>query len=880
MKLLRATIVGLLLSCCVPIAVGQTVVVVPDVPGTPATTFFNCHCNETECYKEHVHPGAGCQPDRRWTEHPSGDLDFKGNRWHVAYDCAMTLCRSSGAKNCTQIRLPSPYYLAIASGSDPSTAINQTTLTATTITDSTTKSNEESKGHSKGVTASLRGGAQIPLVATAEASVGGTFEGSASEQHSTSTVDATNEQSQTSVGVHTNRRLVWRSSKDRWRAETEAVKACLYQDLGQCRVQAVVSEKGVKCPTPDPLSTAIERGESDSFTTFRQAGYPVSLTILHRSVRRGNINFIRSVAEGVDIDQRDADGQTALWEVDSYRPDIFDALLRIYGTDPFREALDSSRTARRGRFDDPTEPSRWWLSFPRTLLSHAIHSGGWQDIRTLLELGASPLGISPISRPFNAVIEGRDQDLFERYTKYLLTFGEEGLRSNIDVLDELGNSALHVAAGVGNVKAGRWLIKYGARIDLKNKFDRTPLHLAAAGMHVDFVTLLLTASETPSDLCAAVDKDGLQPIHMPLFLGRTPQFGTSWGGLTATSDRAGYSFGTWGRMAGELTWEDGEAKWSGYPRALSETMVVLGEQTQRVTPLKKGSARALFTEISGFPRPVVANVLDAAVSLGLLEDADRLMRDFALRNWRFGIEGMLEDGLFLTPVRVPRYCLDLTFGLCGATELVVDFLAKWHGNGVLSPQDLDDLFVLYLSRLVRDHWNGGDVPLRDGRGRYSFLAHVKLKKRRDVVGWDYVFDVYEWPYDEGDRVRGDRVLSVRIEADRGERPPTFGGTEVYLESSSVEDAWRTLLSKMGLLRGPKSDGAPWRRVLGGECDVEIEVFEGGSTLIREFQTSSAGRICDPLSSYPDKLEVGIQRIEGREVLLATGGCDDCYADDS
>ena len=618
-----------------------------------------------------------------------------------------------------------------------------------------------------------------------------------------------------SVQQPNSARLTWRSNTAKLDAEADAIGACMEGGLGalrKCRIHAVISRSGVACPTEDPVAQAIELGNRDLLAQFLRAGYIVHHEALHQAVGQGKLATIQLVAEQVDLDRRDSVGQTALWHIDSSRHDIFELLEQQYGA-AFDRAIGGLRTGQpRWR----SMESMWWLPYPRSLMSSAIYRGSWQDVRTLLDLGASPLG-SLASRPFHAVIETLNVEMFNEYVEILKGYGSRG--EHVGMVDHLGNSALHMAAGVGNVHAGRWLIDNGAALNMKNDRGRTPLHLAAAGLHLDFVELLLTSGEAPETLSSAVDNDRLQAIHMPLFLGRTPGFETNWGGLTEMYAAAGYDVGAWGKMMEfEETPESIEHEGRLLLDSLERTVAILSEYTRNVAPLTKASAHTLFSHgIGAFAifrengtsgMAVEAKVLDLAVSLDLLNDPTGRMRDFVLRNCR------------------GELCL-----------MSSNFLSEWHERGPLGEHDLEDALVAELQRIGVDRWAGGDWPSKDAKGRYSFLMHVEIG-RANSGRREYVFDVYEWPYDVVVRERGPHVLSIRTES----------------ADDSIEDAYHSVVQEMAGLSGPDSNDSPSRVVLGNECtNVPTEILR-----------------CGGVNGAP--LGPGEK---GREVIMSIAGCEGC-----
>ena len=304
MKALSATIVGILFMCCIPTTFGQTVVVVDAPVGAHSTIFFNCHCNEDECYQEYIQPGAGCSATRHGAESVRkdlesrhGDLNIRNSSLLVAQACAMKLCQDSGMSHCRVIKpIHRGDYLAIASGSDANTMVQQTR----TVSDLNTESTMEGEGGSASNSRSKTIGGEVVVTAegkllgvggSASAAVRGSHQRADAESRTTQTSKTSidGSQSQTSQNRSTSTRLVWRSGPSKFRAETEAVQACLDQGLDECRVQVIATSERVSCPTPDPLQVAIESDESRSFSVFLDAGHSVHVAALHRAVQRGDI---------------------------------------------------------------------------------------------------------------------------------------------------------------------------------------------------------------------------------------------------------------------------------------------------------------------------------------------------------------------------------------------------------------------------------------------------------------------------------------------------------------------------------------------------------------------------------------------------------------
>jgi len=85
------------------------------------------------------------------------------------------------------------------------------------------------------------------------------------------------------------------------------------------------------------------------------------------------------------------------------------------------------------------------------------------------------------------------------------------LGTDVDAVDEHGESALHVAAAHGRSETVALLVsKLGADANRQAKAGETPLHLSATGGHG--ATLRLLARSFGGDPCCQ-DRDGLTPAH-------------------------------------------------------------------------------------------------------------------------------------------------------------------------------------------------------------------------------------------------------------------------------------------------------------------------------------------------------------------------------
>lgn len=62
---------------------------------------------------------------------------------------------------------------------------------------------------------------------------------------------------------------------------------------------------------------------------------------------------------------------------------------------------------------------------------------------------------------------------------------------SVNILDRFKRSPLHYASLRGSVISGRYMIKYGAKVDEPDGFENTPLGLAFIAGHSNFATMLV-----------------------------------------------------------------------------------------------------------------------------------------------------------------------------------------------------------------------------------------------------------------------------------------------------------------------------------------------------------------------------------------------------
>jgi len=95
----------------------------------------------------------------------------------------------------------------------------------------------------------------------------------------------------------------------------------------------------------------------------------------------------------------------------------------------------------------------------------------------------------------------------ERYDamRFLLTYG-----ADINLLERGYESPVHFAANSNSAELMRFLISHGADVDLKDKNDRTPLHLAAQYGYDEVVEVLVRHGACVNEQ----DDYGMAPLHL------------------------------------------------------------------------------------------------------------------------------------------------------------------------------------------------------------------------------------------------------------------------------------------------------------------------------------------------------------------------------
>jgi ankyrin repeat protein len=76
---------------------------------------------------------------------------------------------------------------------------------------------------------------------------------------------------------------------------------------------------------------------------------------------------------------------------------------------------------------------------------------------------------------------------------------------DINIQNNIGETALHKAVMINNVAACELLLRYGASVNLQDNYEWTPLHWACIKNHTEIVKLLLEYNADTSIKCSIGD---------------------------------------------------------------------------------------------------------------------------------------------------------------------------------------------------------------------------------------------------------------------------------------------------------------------------------------------------------------------------------------
>jgi ankyrin repeat protein len=151
-------------------------------------------------------------------------------------------------------------------------------------------------------------------------------------------------------------------------------------------------------------------------------------------------------------------------------------------------------------------------------------------------------------------------------------------RSDPNVADEYGHTALHLAVYQTDVSLVRAVLAAGARVDARDANDMTPLMIAAGGGACDVARALIAAG---ADVHATTGPQQMQPLHMAVLTG-TPEMVQVLLELGAPPSAAD----GWGRTPLHLLPQQDWTRVSAIARLLADGRADLGAKDARgFTPL-------------------------------------------------------------------------------------------------------------------------------------------------------------------------------------------------------------------------------------------------------------------------------------------------------
>jgi len=222
-------------------------------------------------------------------------------------------------------------------------------------------------------------------------------------------------------------------------------------------------------------------------------------SLLHTAVRwNAKESASLLISSGIDINAYSMNGSTALHDAVLFgMADIEDILLskganlearNIDGNTPFMEAVRAGMSASIEKLSNKGADTSARNNNGDTPLHTAVAAGNFDTINLLLRLGASIHARNTSNRtPFQNSIH-----ISENMVSTLLT------RNRINIPDDMGNSALHIALQE-NASPGiiRTIISRGVRVNAVDRNGQTPLRLAVDLNLLEAVKILAEAEADP-----------------------------------------------------------------------------------------------------------------------------------------------------------------------------------------------------------------------------------------------------------------------------------------------------------------------------------------------------------------------------------------------
>ncbi len=222
-------------------------------------------------------------------------------------------------------------------------------------------------------------------------------------------------------------------------------------------------------------------------------------TALHVAAAGGMAAFMESLLEdGADVTLLDHKGQTALHiaaaKCSPWTSEIFKRFVVIVEEKKFLNVQDQD-----GRTALHVAVAAKRADFIESLLEHGA------DVTLLDHQGRTALHIAAASSLFPERIEVLEHIVVAAKAKGIL-----------DVRDQDGQTALHVAVAVGNVAAVEALLQHGADVTLTDNKGQTALHIAAAKFGLRGLEMLrcLAGPTKAKGSLNVRDQDGRTALHM------------------------------------------------------------------------------------------------------------------------------------------------------------------------------------------------------------------------------------------------------------------------------------------------------------------------------------------------------------------------------
>ncbi len=266
-----------------------------------------------------------------------------------------------------------------------------------------------------------------------------------------------------------------------------------------------------------PVQAAVSYGLNDFVVLLDAHGADLSIKdrhdrgLLHTAISRGHPDVVEYLlSKGANAKEADRRGSTLLHLAAKENQVQIAAHLLNHGAD--LQALDD-----RGR----------------SALHEAASSGNVEMIEWLLEQGLDVAardsdGKTPVELAFErnqsevvAMLTEGGATIFDDLLEAAGSGEAEDVQRHLErgadlsAVDEVGNTALHLASAGGYLDVAEILIEAGIDVNARNQWQATPLHYAAGFGHHDLVKFLVSrgADENVLELSHALDSEGNTALH-------------------------------------------------------------------------------------------------------------------------------------------------------------------------------------------------------------------------------------------------------------------------------------------------------------------------------------------------------------------------------